>query len=126
MGCPVVKSQDKWMHHSPHSTQISISSSSGFLCTFQFYLGTKHNHHRVIGHPPRSRLGLEEGEVVEGGGSLLDEDPPPGQLGLELSDPLDLKLPHLGRMVQSVRVKIQRRVRARREGGSLQQTSLLI
>ena len=96
------------------------------LCTFQFYLGTKHNHHRVIGHPPRSRLGLEEGEVVEGGGSLLNKDPPPGQLGLKLSDPLDLELPHLGRMVQSVRVKIQRRVRARWEGSSLQQTSLLI
>ena len=64
--------------------------------------------------------------MVEGGGSLLDEDPPSGQLGFELSDPLDLELPNLGRMVQSVRVKLKRRVRARREGGSLQQTSLLI
>ena len=126
MGCRVVKSQDKWMHHSPHSTQISISPSSGFLCTFQFYLGTKHNHHRVIGHPPRPRLGLEEGKVVEGCGSLLDKDPPPRQLGLELGDPLDLELAHLGRMVQCVSVKIQRRVGAGREGGSLQQTSLLI
>ena len=64
--------------------------------------------------------------MVKGGGSLLDKDPPSGQLGLELGDPLDLELAHLGRMVQSVRVKIQRRVRAGREGGSLQQPSLLV
>ena len=64
--------------------------------------------------------------MVEGGGSLLDEDPPPRQLGLELRDPFDLELDHLGRVVQRVRVKLQRGVRARREGGSLQQTSLLV
>ena len=90
------------------------------------YLGTEHNHHRVIGHPSRPGLGLEEGEVVEGGGSLLDKDPPPGQLSLELRDPLDLELAHLGRVVQGVRVEVKRGVRAGREGGSLQQPSLLV
>ena len=82
--------------------------------------------HRVIRHLPGLGLGLEECEVVEGGRALVDEDLPPGQLLLKLDGPGHLVHPDEGGVVESVGIKLQRRLGSFWVGGSLKKSSLLI
>ena len=88
-------------------------------------LRAEDDHHRVLGHLAGSGLGLEQSKVRGRRGALLDKDPPSGEFGLKLVDPLHLQLAHLGGVVQTVGVKVQRRLGAGRERCSRQEGSLL-